>query len=180
MDNIGEKIYNLRKEKNVSQEKLANQLYVARQTVSKWETNTAQPSMENLAGMSKFFGVDVSYFFDSETNKEAAIAAVAEDSVVAVKETDEASVKEQPTESRFSTLKILLKVVAVVLLCFCVVACGIAAYVTIVPAGEYKDSDNIINYAGIAFFVAGTVIAAILITLAVIFIKKRLKNKKNK
>ena len=36
--NIGEKIYNLRKKKNMSQEELASVLNVSRQTISKWET----------------------------------------------------------------------------------------------------------------------------------------------
>lgn len=40
---IGEKIYNLRKEKNMSQEDLANILNVSRQTISKWETGLSFP-----------------------------------------------------------------------------------------------------------------------------------------
>ncbi len=35
---VGEKIYNLRKKKNLSQEDLASILNVSRQTISKWET----------------------------------------------------------------------------------------------------------------------------------------------
>lgn len=181
MQNIGEKIYNLRKEKNVSQEKLANQLYVARQTVSKWETNTAQPSMENLDGMCKFFDVDISYFFNSEKNIEAAASETAENSVDAAEKAAEASVTEQPSAGRYSTLKILLTVFGIVLLVLCVIACGIAAYLIIdsVESG-YDDSVYSVNYLGIIFLVVGILVTAILITLAVIFIKKWLKNKKNK
>lgn len=40
---IGEKIYSLRKSKNMSQEDLANVLNVSRQTVSKWETGLSFP-----------------------------------------------------------------------------------------------------------------------------------------
>ena len=36
--NLGEKIYNLRKKRNLSQEDLASILNVSRQTISKWET----------------------------------------------------------------------------------------------------------------------------------------------
>ena len=35
---IGERLQQLRKEKGISQEKLAEQLHVTRQAVSKWET----------------------------------------------------------------------------------------------------------------------------------------------
>ncbi|HJD38948.1 MAG TPA: helix-turn-helix domain-containing protein [Candidatus Blautia stercoripullorum] len=35
---IGERLQQLRKEKGISQEKLAEQLHVTRQAISKWET----------------------------------------------------------------------------------------------------------------------------------------------
>lgn len=36
---IGDRLLKLRRERNLSQEDLANELDVSRQTVSKWETN---------------------------------------------------------------------------------------------------------------------------------------------
>ena len=38
---IGERLQQLRKEKGISQEKLAEQLHVTRQAVSKWETGVS-------------------------------------------------------------------------------------------------------------------------------------------
>ncbi len=48
LDSIGDKIYNLRKQKNISQDELAEYIGVTRQTVSKWEANRSQPKLENL------------------------------------------------------------------------------------------------------------------------------------
>ena len=65
MKTIGEKIYDLRKQKGVSQEKLADGIAVARYSVSRWETNAAQPTTENIKALCKFFGVASAYFLDS-------------------------------------------------------------------------------------------------------------------
>lgn len=46
---FGEKLTAARKEKNLSQEDLAQKLYVTRQAISRWENNSAQPSFEMLS-----------------------------------------------------------------------------------------------------------------------------------
>ena len=55
--NLGENIYKVRSEANMSQTDLANALEVSRQSVSKWENNSAVPDLERLINMSKLFGV---------------------------------------------------------------------------------------------------------------------------
>lgn len=55
--NLGENIYRLRSEKNMSQGDLADALEVSRQSVSKWENNSAVPELEKLIKMSQLFGV---------------------------------------------------------------------------------------------------------------------------
>lgn len=54
---IGENIYKLRTEKNMSQTDLANALEVSRQSVSKWENNSAVPDLERIVNMSRIFEV---------------------------------------------------------------------------------------------------------------------------
>ncbi len=46
--NIGEKLYELRKGKNLSQEEVADKLNVTRQTISKWETNGSSPDFDKI------------------------------------------------------------------------------------------------------------------------------------
>ena len=56
---FGEKLIKLRKEKAFSQEDLATELNVTRQTVSNWELGTSKPDMEKLVEISKLFNVGV-------------------------------------------------------------------------------------------------------------------------
>lgn len=52
-------MYELRKQKDFSQEELANRLNVSRQTVSKWEVGESTPDMEKLVAISDLFGVSL-------------------------------------------------------------------------------------------------------------------------
>ena len=53
------KLYELRKQKGLSQEELANRLNVSRQTISKWEVGDTTPDMEKLAAISDLFGISL-------------------------------------------------------------------------------------------------------------------------
>nr|WP_302666550.1 helix-turn-helix transcriptional regulator [uncultured Agathobaculum sp.] len=55
----GEKIAALRREKGFSQEALGEKLGLSRQAVSKWESDQAVPTMDNLVELSRLFGVPV-------------------------------------------------------------------------------------------------------------------------
>lgn len=56
---IGETIKNMRKEKDITQEELADMLGVSCQSVSRWETGVCYPDMELLPVLSDFFGITV-------------------------------------------------------------------------------------------------------------------------
>lgn len=58
---LSEKLYELRKKSNLSQEQLAEQLGVSRQAVSKWESGKAVPESETLISISEYFGVTLDY-----------------------------------------------------------------------------------------------------------------------
>lgn len=55
--NFGEKLFELRKEKNLSQEEVADKLNVTRQTVSKWETNQSTPDFDKIVPICELFGI---------------------------------------------------------------------------------------------------------------------------
>ncbi len=57
--NLGEKIYQLRTEKNLSQGDLADKLDVSRQSVSKWENNTAVPDLDKLIKLCDIFEISL-------------------------------------------------------------------------------------------------------------------------
>ena len=54
---IGERLLNLRKERNLSQEELANELNVSRQSISKWETNQSMPDFDKIVSLCKYFNI---------------------------------------------------------------------------------------------------------------------------
>ena len=57
--NLGETIYRLRTEKQLSQGELAEMLEVSRQSISKWENNSAVPELEKLLRLSEIFEVSL-------------------------------------------------------------------------------------------------------------------------
>lgn len=64
--NIGEKIYLLRKQHNLSQEALADRVNVTRQAVSKWELGTSVPELETVVALARTFGVTTDYLLSNE------------------------------------------------------------------------------------------------------------------
>lgn len=61
---LGEKIKSLRKQKNISQEVLAQVLGVTFQAVSKWETGAALPDVALIPAIAGFFEVSTDELFD--------------------------------------------------------------------------------------------------------------------
>jgi transcriptional regulator with XRE-family HTH domain len=53
----------------ISQEALANALGVATNTVSRWETSTYHPSLEDLDKLARFFGESILVFFPAEPDR---------------------------------------------------------------------------------------------------------------
>lgn len=69
--NLGENIYRLRTERNLSQGDLADALEVSRQSVSKWENNSAVPELEKLIKMAQIFGITIDELVTGEEKAEA-------------------------------------------------------------------------------------------------------------
>lgn len=63
---IGAFLKELRKEKNITQEELADKMGVSRRTVSRWETGSNMPDMDILIDISDFYGVDLREILDGE------------------------------------------------------------------------------------------------------------------
>lgn len=56
---LPEKIKSLRKKSKMSQERLAEKLGVSRQAVTKWETGTGTPDINNLKSIASLFGISI-------------------------------------------------------------------------------------------------------------------------
>ncbi len=66
---LGERLQQLRKEKQMSQEELGNLLLVSRQTVSLWENNQTVPTVDNLIRLKEIFGVSIDSILTDEETK---------------------------------------------------------------------------------------------------------------
>ncbi|MDE6869404.1 MAG: helix-turn-helix domain-containing protein [Clostridia bacterium] len=63
---LGERLYQLRKQKYISQDELANIMDVSRQSISKWELDQTYPDIENLVRLARYFDVSVDYLVTGE------------------------------------------------------------------------------------------------------------------
>lgn len=61
-----EKLQQLRKQKELTQEQLAEQLYVSRTAISKWESGKGYPNLDSLKTISKLFSVSIDDLLSSE------------------------------------------------------------------------------------------------------------------
>ena len=61
-----DKLRELRKSRNISQEKLANDIYVSRSAVAKWEQGRGVPSKESLELICKYFEIDENELLDKK------------------------------------------------------------------------------------------------------------------
>ena len=63
---IGEFLKELRKEKNMTQEQLADKFFVSRRTVSRWETGSNMPDLDVLVELADFYEVDLRDIFNGQ------------------------------------------------------------------------------------------------------------------
>ena len=63
---LAEKLKTIRKQADMSQEKLAEKLNVSRQAVTKWETDTGIPDIENIMAISKLFDISIDELLGNE------------------------------------------------------------------------------------------------------------------
>jgi transcriptional regulator with XRE-family HTH domain len=74
LEHVGSKIRELRNGYNggsgLSQEDLARKIEVSTNTVSRWETCTYKPSIEDLEKLARYFGVSILEFFPTEQKQE--------------------------------------------------------------------------------------------------------------
>ena len=66
--NLGNKIAELRKKNNLSQEELAEKVGVARQTISKWEIGDTIPDINQVKIISKIFNISIDELVDNDIN----------------------------------------------------------------------------------------------------------------
>lgn len=67
----GEFLKQLRKDKGLTQEQLAEQFFVSGRTVSRWETGSNMPDLSILVELADFYEVDIREIIDGERRSES-------------------------------------------------------------------------------------------------------------
>ena len=70
---LGEKIYELRTQHNLSQGDLANELNVSRQSISKWENGNSTPDLEKIVKLAEIFNVSLDELIKNEEKEETIV-----------------------------------------------------------------------------------------------------------
>lgn len=78
---FGQKLQLLRRERDWTQEQLAERIHISRQAVSKWEADAALPDTENVVRLSRLFGVTTDFLLlnEADAQPEPAQAPAAEE-----------------------------------------------------------------------------------------------------
>ena len=117
---LGENLKILRKQKGLSQETLAQQLNVVRQTVSKWEKGLSVPDAEMLNALSELFEVPVSTLLGStveepEKTSDSAMEEIAKQLAILNEQLAARSVRRRKTAKKVLT-GIVIAIAAVIVL----------------------------------------------------------------
>ncbi len=102
----------LRKEKELTQEQLAERFFVSSRTVSRWETGSNLPDVETLVELADFYGVDIREIVDGE-RKKGVPALEARETLLKVAE----YAAEGEKQSKSKTLHVALGVCVILFLC---------------------------------------------------------------
>ena len=86
---IGEFLKTLRKDKNLTQEELADKMNVSRRTVSRWETGSNLPDLSILVELADLYDVDMREIFNGERKNETMDKDLKETMLMAADYTDD-------------------------------------------------------------------------------------------
>lgn len=79
---LATKLVSLRKQKGLTQMKVAEMLNVSRQAISRWEVGSAVPSTDNLKVLGELYGVPVDYLLDDDAVCESKAAETMEEAEI--------------------------------------------------------------------------------------------------
>ena len=153
---LADKIITLRKKNGWSQEELAEQMNVSRQSVSKWESAQSVPDLEKILKLGQIFGVSTDYLLKDELEEEEYVETVSSN----IEETPVRRVSMEEANNflkvkAMTTKQIAFATVLCVLSPICLILLGAAAEVPVYGISE--------NFAG----GLGMIVMLVLIAIAV-------------
>lgn len=175
---LGEKIYNLRKEQGISQEKLEEKTGVSRQTVHKWESDAAQPTAENMALLAEALGADQNELIRllypiQESGKDEPEQGKRVEAEIAVTE------QKGNTENKSKRIYICLAVViGIILTIFVGITIWYGFAADLKKSGDIVESNYYINFNKFFIVLCITIILFIAESILLFRLKRGRRNKK--
>lgn len=117
---IGNRIKIERKNKNISQQQLADHLNISRQAVSRWENNISLPDLNTIVLIAKYFDIKLDNFTDGVIEDDSA-REIKEDGVQEAKEkfevdTEKKDVKDRAIKEATPYILVLTSIITMVFL----------------------------------------------------------------
>ena len=174
---IGNKIYELRRQKDFSQEKLGEFVGVSRQAISKWELGEALPNSDKLAELCKVFDVSADYFLFDKTNEEkvAAEDVLTDEVSIATQVLDEVNSKTNASKSKRHIYKKIALIIGFCLVAFVIIFACIITGVNAFSSNKGKETDFFLffNIKQIVWCIM--VVVTLIVVIAILFLLLRKK-----
>ncbi len=132
---LGDKLLRLRKEKNITQETVAEVIGVTRQTISNWELNQTTPDLDQAMKISGLYNISLDELIENNNKKE-----------VECNNEPEISNTEKLAGFLLKVLKVfLIFLVASIVIFVIIVMLGLISYKSISGSGNVKITESIEN-----------------------------------
>lgn len=114
---LGEKLLKLRKKKGLSQEEVADKLYVTRQTISKWETDQSMPDFDKVVPICQLYEISTEELFCDEVESSRCDESGAQEAAN-VSSSTSALLEYNYKKALFTTVAVVLYILSVVVIIF--------------------------------------------------------------
>ena len=148
---FNEKLQELRKSKGLTQEELAENLYVSRTAVSKWESGRGYPNIESLKEISTFFSVSIDELLSTEK-------------LLFIAEKENKSNIKNICEKLFSVVD-LLSVLLIILPLYPNTVDGFIYSVNLLNYVETSEFNKVVYWCGFLVFIVLGIVKSVLIKL---------------
>lgn len=172
---LAEKIMSLRKQKGLSQEELAEQLGVSRQSVSKWESASSIPDIQKIMKMSEIFQVTTDYLLRDELEDINSANIKSETSNNYIEDSDDKVTRTINLEEATTYIDLVKKVSDKIALAISLFILAPAWLLASDVLGQYLHIDGLREISGIIGYVG--LLVLVTIGVCIIIIKNAALNK---
>lgn len=176
MKKIGDKLYELRLERKLSQEQLGEKIGVTRQTISLWEANKRQIKAEKLKLICEVLEVaPKDFFLENSANDEVACDELKQESEC---EEIDASISAQAENKKLSKINKVLIAIIIVSIVLGTIAAIVGKMLTYNDGQGYETAArSIYNFGDLCWIILG-IVSLVMIVAAALLIKNSFKHKK--